>query len=364
MSYTLQNLTPRTGTLSSPFPDSVFQQPEQPCEDQRPQQSGALTEFPPLAGYEPNRIAEFCNDDYFSPNVKSSQLCAMLHIFEENEAVIRMIIKGRSPTMRHVSRTQRVALDSFFDRINLGPKKPNQYVDTKHQLADILTKGKFTRDEWNNLLYLFNISHFSSLCCAQNFSLTSSTRTMAKRMPEQEGDNRIVAKSKPTTMNLAVSVSTSSSTVNSPIASKSPGVLKAPCRTEWSSTGKPDARDRNHDAASSSQGWQKDAFLDVSSGKPVATEEDQEHLNFPEDSESTGKLIAPGDPGTPGNTGDSETEGNDEDWPHNLHISSNYVLHMEIVFSIVTKIWSQSDGSNEEPRCEHSCMVNICVCHS
>ena len=50
MSSTLQNLTPRTGTPSSPFPESVFQQFEQPCEDQRPQQSGALTELPPLIG--------------------------------------------------------------------------------------------------------------------------------------------------------------------------------------------------------------------------------------------------------------------------------------------------------------------------
>ena len=168
---------------------------------------------------------------------------------------------------------------------------------------------------------------------------------MAKRMQEQEGDNRIVAKSKPTTMNLAVSVSTSSSTVNSPIVSKSLGVLRAPCRTDLSSTGKLDARDRNHDAASSSQGWQKDAFLDVCTWKLVATEEDQEHLNFPEDSQSTGKLVAPGYPGYPGtrgNSGDSETEGNDEDWPHNLHMSSNYVLHMEKVFSIVRQRYGRS----------------------
>ena len=51
MSYTLQNLTPRTGTLSSPFPEPVFQHSEQPCEDQRPQQRGALTEIPPLTPY-------------------------------------------------------------------------------------------------------------------------------------------------------------------------------------------------------------------------------------------------------------------------------------------------------------------------
>ena len=89
--------------------------------------------------------------------------------------------------MRHVSRTHRVALDWLFDRINLDPMVQIKYVDTKHQLADILTKGNFTRDEWNSLLHLFNISHFGLLCCSQNFSLTSSTKTMAKRMQGQAG---------------------------------------------------------------------------------------------------------------------------------------------------------------------------------
>ena len=151
-------------------------------------------------------------------NAKFSRIGAMLYMFEDNEAVIKVIIKGLSPTMRHVSRTHSVALDWLFDKINWDPKIRIKYVDTKHHLADILTKGHFTRDEWNNLLNLLNISYFSSLCCAQNFSLTSCTRTMAKRMQEQKGDNWIVSKSKPTTMNLAVSVSTSSSTVNRRIA--------------------------------------------------------------------------------------------------------------------------------------------------
>ena len=117
-----------------------------------------------------------------------------------------------------------------------------------------------------------------------------------------------------------------SSTVQNPVASKSPGIVKAPCRTDWSSTGKPDAKEHNQDAASSSQGWQKDAVLDVSTRKPVATEEDQEPLNYHEASVGTRKPVA---------SGNSETEGSDEAWPHNLHISTNYVLHMEMVFSIV-----------------------------
>ena len=51
---------------------------------------------------------------------------ALLYIFEDNEAVIKMIIKGRSLTMRHVSRTHRVALDRLFDRTNLDTQDPNQ----------------------------------------------------------------------------------------------------------------------------------------------------------------------------------------------------------------------------------------------
>ena len=77
--------------------------------------------------------------------------------------------------MRHVSRTHRVALDWLFDRINLDSKIQIKYIDTKNQLADTLTNGNFTRDEWNHLLSLFNISHFSPFCCAKNFRLISCT---------------------------------------------------------------------------------------------------------------------------------------------------------------------------------------------
>ena len=176
--------------------------------------------------------------------------------------------------MRHVSRRYRVSIDWLFDRINLDPKIQIRHIDTKHQIADTLTKGHFTRDEWNNLLCLFNISHFSSLCCDQNFSLTSCPKTTAKRMQEQSEENRIVAKSKPTAMNLTSSVATNSSSVNSPIASRSRVVLKASSR-QVGLSGRLDAsknQKSNPDAASSSQGWQRDAQLFISTGKFVATE--------------------------------------------------------------------------------------------
>ena len=86
------------------------------------------------------------NIDSVPSNVQFARQEALLFVFEDNEAVIKMIIKGRSLTMRHVSRTHRVALDWLFDRINLDSKIQIKYIDTKNQLADILTKGNFTRD--------------------------------------------------------------------------------------------------------------------------------------------------------------------------------------------------------------------------
>ena len=90
--------------------------------------------------------------------------------------------------MRHVSRTHRVALHWSFDRIYLDSKIQIKYIDTKNQLADVLTKGNFTRDEWNHLLFLFNISHFSPTVCFA---------AMAKRSQQDSGEERVTAKSRP-----------------------------------------------------------------------------------------------------------------------------------------------------------------------
>ena len=72
-------------------------------------------------------------DDVYlvSSNVPSSHQEALLYVFEDKEAVIKMIFKGRSPKMRHVSRTHRVALDWLFDRINLDPQIQIKHIDTK-----------------------------------------------------------------------------------------------------------------------------------------------------------------------------------------------------------------------------------------
>ena len=76
---------------------------------------------------ESQRVINDLDDvDFIPSNVQFSHQEALLYVFEDNEAVIKMVIKGRSHTMRHVSRTHRVALDWVFDRINLDSQNPNQ----------------------------------------------------------------------------------------------------------------------------------------------------------------------------------------------------------------------------------------------
>ena len=90
-----------------------------------------------------SRIDVMQDIDSVPSNVQSARQEALLYVFEDNEAVINMIIKGRSPTMRHVSRTHRVALDWLFDRINLDPQNPNQIHRHQKPTRRHLDKGEF-----------------------------------------------------------------------------------------------------------------------------------------------------------------------------------------------------------------------------
>ena len=219
-------------------------------------------------------INDLDNVDFISSNVNSSRQEALLYVFEDNEAVIKMIIKGRSPAMRHVSRTHRVALDWLFDRINLDPKIQIKYIDTKNQLADILTKGKFTRDEWNLLLCLFNISHFSYINCLE---------AMSKRTQEDAGEERVTAKSKPM-MNLVSRCSVRDPDVLASTASQSPvktryesqNVPLSSLNVKHTSTERPvlgasssNFSEWNIDDKWSSQEWKSGEMLNTKTVRPV-----------------------------------------------------------------------------------------------
>ena len=99
-----------------------------------------------------------------------------------------MIMKGRSPTLRHVPRTHRAALDWLFGRINLEPKIHIRYVDTKNPLADMPTKESFTRGECNHLLRLFDMRSFLMVSCSRfsNFLSVPIGKQSAMSKRDQE----------------------------------------------------------------------------------------------------------------------------------------------------------------------------------
>ena len=203
--------------------------------------------------------------DAVPSNVQSARQEALLYVFEDNEAVIKMIIKRRSPTMRHVSRTHRVALDCLFDRINLDSKIQIKYIDTKKSTRRHFKQGNFTRDKWNHLLSLLNISHFSSTVCSA---------AMAKRIQHESGEERVTAKSRPV-MNLTarmpsvVSSSTSSSPGKTWYGYQDPG--KSAVVDDRS--GKPDTLSpagyskSDYDRSWSSQEWKSEVTAHDRSGK-------------------------------------------------------------------------------------------------
>ena len=213
-----------------------------------------------------NKIDVMQDIDSVPSHVQSVRQEAVLYVFEDKEAVIKLIMKGRSPTMRHVSRTHRVALDWLFDRMNLDPKIQIKYIDTKHQLADILTKGNFTRDEWNHLLTLFNISHFSSTACIT---------AMAKRAQQESGEGRVTAKSRPM-MNLTartpsfVSSAASSSPGRTSYGYQDPGksVPSDDRSGKPENSSPPGYSKEDYGRSWSSQEWKSGAVAHDRSGKP------------------------------------------------------------------------------------------------
>ena len=112
---------------------------------------GKRPKVTPTPKQKTTKHVDLSNIDQVPVYADSSHGESQLYIFEDNEAVIKMIIKGRSPTMRHVSRTHRVAFGLVVRQNQFRSKDPNQiWGHQKKQMADMLTKGSFTRDEWNH----------------------------------------------------------------------------------------------------------------------------------------------------------------------------------------------------------------------
>ena len=79
-------------------------------------------------------------------------------VFEDNDAVIKIVQRGRTERFRHVPRTHRIDLDFVVDILEKDPGLCIRYISTKAQVADIFTKGQFTSFQWKALLKLCLLS--------------------------------------------------------------------------------------------------------------------------------------------------------------------------------------------------------------
>ena len=75
--------------------------------------------------------------DNVPSNAPEPKYLTQIIVMEDNEAVIYVTVKGRSPAMRHVSRTHGVDLDWLFERFQNDPGIKIRYLRTKFQIADV-----------------------------------------------------------------------------------------------------------------------------------------------------------------------------------------------------------------------------------
>jgi hypothetical protein len=101
-----------------------------------------------------NGMYDICaNIDYVPTTLPGPSGLGELVVLEDNDAVIKMIMKGRTNRMRHVPRTHRIDLDWLFDVMREDPGIKLKYINTKNQVADIFTKGLFTAQQWSHSVF-------------------------------------------------------------------------------------------------------------------------------------------------------------------------------------------------------------------
>ena len=169
----------------------------------------------------------------------------------------------------------------------MDPKIQIKCIDTINQLADTLIKGNFTRDEWNHLLCLLNISHFSSTDCSE---------VMLKRTQKESGEERVTAKSKPM-MNLVSRCSERTPDVLPSTASESPEKTRHESQFPLSSrteqhhrTGRPvkdayssSSSEWNVDTTWSSQKWKSDELMEDRTRRLVVFAQHTDRFNVESD---------------------------------------------------------------------------------
>lgn len=94
---------------------------------------------------------ELLNVDEVPINAPKQDRRAKLLVIGDNEVVIKMVLKSRAATMRHVLRNNMIDLDWLIERFLLDTSIRTRYIGTKEQIADLFEKGQLTYVQWLEL---------------------------------------------------------------------------------------------------------------------------------------------------------------------------------------------------------------------
>ena len=118
------------------------------------------------------------NVDWVPPQMPPSLGLAKIVVCEDNDAVLKMVKKGRMPKLLHVARTHRVNLHTVQDALRDPAYRP-RYINTKAQIADMFTKGSHTSALWNDLLARAQIEDATVFTTLKNQSIKESLKAAA-----------------------------------------------------------------------------------------------------------------------------------------------------------------------------------------
>ena len=184
MSYTLQNLTPRTSTPSSPFHEPVFQHSEKPCEDDRPQQRGALTETPPVAGCEPNWTVEDRDCRHFTGD---GQFTELEDLRVKPVSFHQSIIASTCDSAESIMGRPESDFDDDSERENLMSTSSQCPTSTRKLVAVFSSQNRLNQNTFSHGDEL-SFRHQQVFLGGMNLSSDSLTRKMLRNLFLMETD--------------------------------------------------------------------------------------------------------------------------------------------------------------------------------
>ena len=118
------------------------------------------------------------NVDWVPPTVPPITGLTKIVVCEDNDAVLKMLKRDRTPKLLHVARTHRVNL-LFAQQAMKDPAYRPRYIKSAEQIADMFTKGSHTAQLWSDLLARAQIQPASKFKTTSDMTIQATLKAAA-----------------------------------------------------------------------------------------------------------------------------------------------------------------------------------------